>query len=131
MQTDPDNQSPDTITDEDEPVTIGEIAEAVAEKLKGLIPGVGATDGGTADAGSGSTPPPAASDAGSPPVTAPPPPPPSNGVVESVEATVRRVLSERDTDNRIAAVEEKVNKPAEPKPPRTGIAAIVFGKERA
>jgi len=76
MQTDPDNQSPDTITDEDEPVTIGEIAEAVAEKLKGLIPGVGATDGGTADAGSGSTPPPAASDAGSPPGDGSPTPTP-------------------------------------------------------
>ena len=138
MQDEPNNQSPDTISENDEPVTVGEVADAVVEKLKGLIPGIGAAagsnDGGTAHGGGtaepiGTGP----ANTGSNPVPNPPPPPPPPASVsagQDVESTVRRVLAEKDTDNRIAAVETKVNTPPEPKPERKGIAAAIFGKTR-
>ncbi len=125
----PANTSPDTITDE--PVTIGEIADAVVDKLRDLLPG--AKSDSIVDAGSTGTDSP-------PPGTAPPavasspvgaPTGGGPGVMQSVEDTVRRILAEKDTDSRIAAVEEKVGKPAEPKPPRSGLAAMLFGKDRA
>jgi len=117
--TDDNNQSPDTF--DDEPVSIGEIADAVVEKLKGLLPG----------AGGDSAPPAAEPPAAAPtePAAAQAPPAPASSPSD-VEAAVERVLARKDTDSRLADVEAKVTAPPAAKPPRVGIAALLFGKDR-
>jgi hypothetical protein len=118
MPDQPENTSPDTL-DDDIP-TVGDIADAVLDRIKGLFPG-------PADSAPAADEPPAGAPTEPAPAQAPSAPSPAG---ESVADTVRRVLLEKDTDARIAAVESKVGEPAAPKPDRTGIAAAIFGKTR-
>lgn len=120
----PNNQSPETIAAETETVSIGEIVSGVVEGLKGLIPGAAANE--QVPPAAEAAPPVATTEA---PVVATPPAPAAPVAGESVADTVRRVLAEKDTDSRLAAVEQRTA-PA-PKPPRSGIGALLFGKDRA
>ncbi len=123
-----DNQSPDTITDDDgSTVSIGEIADAVVERLKGLIPGAGGDSAPpSVEAPTAALTEPAAVAASPAPVSNV-----SRETSSDVEAAVERVLARKDTDARLGEVEAKVSAPPAPKPKRTGVAALIFGPDRA
>ena len=131
-ETEETNRSPETIPDE--PPTLDEIADAVVAKLKdaGLVGGAGA---GTEGAGGGASEPskPAQEPASTEPAAASASPAPSGPVnlATEIDAAIERALARRDAESRLGEVERKVNAPPEPKPPRTGLAAAIWGKDRA
>lgn len=126
----PANQSPETMIEE--PPTVAEIAgataEAVFDRFKAALPGSGASAGAAGESAPPVVEAPAAGHTDPPPAPASAAPA-AAGAVESVESAVERALSRRDADARLAAVEERTE-PPKPKPPRVGIAAFLFGKDR-